>query len=85
MNILRKIKKLLWYTRNLDVLQTYKLYKIVKHDRSAHCHVYNHSLINILPSAKVQIKEHGYLEINRTNIQWANVANSRKESISSST
>ena len=23
-----------------------------------------------MPSAKIQIKEHGYLEINRTNIQW---------------
>lgn len=69
MNILNKIRKVLWFIKNVDVLQTYKLYKIVKHDRSAHCHIYNHSLINIFPSAKIQIKEHGFLEINRTNIQ----------------
>lgn len=73
MNILNKIRKMLWFIKNVDVLQTYKLYKRVKHDRSAHCHVYNHSLINILPSAKIQIKEHGYLEINRTNIQRESV------------
>lgn len=61
---------MLWFIKNVDVIQTYIFWKRVKHDRSAHSHIYNlHSLINILPSAKIQIKEHGYLEINRTNIQ----------------
>lgn len=69
MNILSKIRKVFWLIKNVDVLQTYKLYKKVKHDRSAHCHVYNHSLINILPSAKIEIKEYGYFDINKTNIQ----------------
>lgn len=55
--------------RNLHVWQTWKLYRQIKHPKSAHLHVYNYSLINIVKSAEIKLPEQGYLDINVLNIK----------------
>lgn len=69
MKVINKIHKLIWYIRNLNVRQTWMLYRRVKHPKSAHMHVYNYSLINIAKSAKLELPEKGYLDINVLNIK----------------
>ncbi len=66
---MRKIKKLFWIFRNLHVWQTWKLYRRVRHPRSAHLHVYHWSKINIATSASVILPEHSYLDINAVNLK----------------
>ena len=53
--------------RNLQVWQTWKMYRRVKHPKSAHLHVYNYSLINIAKTAQIILPEQGSLEINMVN------------------
>ena len=67
--IIRKFKKLIWYIKNVHVLQTWKLYRQVKHPKSAHLHVYNYSLINIAKSANIVLSDCGYLDINVLNLK----------------
>ena len=69
MHIIRKFKKLIWCVNNLHLRQTWRMYKRVKHPKSAHLHVYNYSLINIAKSANVVLPEQGYLDINVLNIK----------------
>lgn len=69
MFIIRKLRKAIWYVRNVNVWQTWGLYRRVKHPRSAHLHVYNYSLINIAKTAKIVLPEKGYLDINVLNIK----------------
>lgn len=69
MRIVRKFKKLIWCVKNLHIRQTWRMYKRVKHPKSAHLHVYNYSLINIAKSANVVLPEQGYLDINVLNIK----------------
>lgn len=68
MSVIRKFKKLIWYINNLHLRQTWKLYRRIKHPRSAHIHVHNYSLINIATSANIVLSEQGYLDINVLNI-----------------
>lgn len=69
MLIIRKLRKALWYLRNVNLRQTWQLHRRVKHPRSAHLHVYNYSLINIAKTAKIVLQEKGYLDINVLNIK----------------
>lgn len=69
MKLVNKIKKLIWVFRNLHVGQTWKMYRRVKHPKSAHLHVYNYSLINLAKSATVTLPENGALDINMLNIK----------------
>lgn len=55
--------------RNLHVLQTWKMHRRVKHPKSAHLHVHNHSLINLAKSATITLPENGSLDINVLNIK----------------
>lgn len=69
MKLVNKIKKLIWVFRNLHVGQTWKMYRRVKHPKSAHLHVYNYSLINLAKSATITLPENGALDINMLNIK----------------
>lgn len=69
MKLVNKIKKLIWAFRNLHVGQTWKMYRRVKHPKSAHLHVHNYSLINLAKSAIITLPEHGGLDINVLNIK----------------
>ena len=69
MKLVNKIKKLIWVFRNLHVGQTWKMYRRVKHPKSAHLHVYNYSLIHLAKSATITLPEHGGLDINVLNIK----------------
>ena len=69
MSFASKYKKLIWYVKNLHLRQTWKLYRRIKHPKSAHLHVHNYSLINIASSAKIVLSEQGYLDINVLNIK----------------
>ena len=69
MKFVYKIKKFLWMCRNLHIWQTWKMYRKVKHPKSAHLHVYNYSLINLAKSATITLPENGYLDVNVLNIQ----------------
>ena len=55
--------------QNINVRQTYYLYRRVKHPRSAHLHVHNYSLINLADSARIELPEKGCLDINVLNIK----------------
>lgn len=55
--------------RNLNVRQTWMLYRQVKHPQGAHLHVHNWSKINIADSAKIILPEKGYLDINVVNLK----------------
>lgn len=69
MRLFSKIRKCIWFIRNVDILQTYTLYKKINYHKSSHVHVFNHSYINMSSDSKILIKECGFLEINRTNIK----------------
>lgn len=69
MGIVRKIKKTARLVRELNIFQTAWLHIKVKHPKSAHLHVKNHSLINIADSAQIFLHEKGYLDINVLNIK----------------
>ena len=69
MKLVNKIKKLIWVFQNLHVGQTWKMYRRVKHPKSAHLHVYNYSLINLAKSATITLPENGALDINMLNIK----------------
>lgn len=66
---MRKLKKIIWYLKNLNIRQTWMLYRRVKHPRSAHLHVYNWSKINIADTARIELPEEGFLDINVLNIK----------------
>ncbi len=55
--------------RHLQVWQTWKMYRRVKHSKSAHLHVHNYSLINLAKSATITLPEKGALDINVLNIK----------------
>ena len=69
MKLVHKVQKLIWYIHNLNIHQTWKLHRRVKHPKSAHLHVYNWSKINIADSAKIILPEKGYLDVNVLNIK----------------
>ncbi len=67
--ILSRIRKLFCLIRKVNAWQTFKLYCKVKHPRSAHLYVHNYSLINLANSARIELPERGYLDINVLNIK----------------
>lgn len=69
MKILKKLKKLVWLFRNVNVRQTLWLHCRVKHPRSAHLHVFHWSKINIDKSSAIVLPEQGYLDINMLNLK----------------
>ena len=69
MNLFRKIRKVIWLVRNVNVWQTWSMHRRVKPPRSAHLHVYNYSLISIAKTAEIVLPEKGYLDINVLNIK----------------
>jgi acetyltransferase-like isoleucine patch superfamily enzyme len=69
MKIITRLKKVFWCFRNLNVIQTFKMYCQVKHPRSAHIHVYKYSCINIAKSSNIILPDNAYLDINLTNIK----------------
>ena len=69
MDLFRKVRKVIWLVRNVNVRQTWSMHRRVKHPRSAHLHVLNYSLINLAKTAKIELQENGYLDINVLNIR----------------
>ncbi len=63
--MLKKLKKYIRILRNIDWWQTYALYKRVKKPRSSSIRVLNHSVFDIHPTAKFEIAERTFFEINR--------------------
>lgn len=68
MNILRKIHKILWYIKHLNCLQTWKLYRLIKHPKSARLHIYNRSNVHIDKTASLVLEENSSLSINVLNL-----------------
>lgn len=69
MNITSKIRKLLWMLLNLNVWQTFHLYRSIKRPRSTRLHVFNRSLINIAKTAVFEMYPNSFLGINQVNIK----------------
>lgn len=69
MRLLRRIRKLLWLFRNVNIGQTFYLWRHSFCPRSGHVHVINYSLLNIADSARIIIQEHGSLDVNALNIK----------------
>ena len=69
MRMFGKIRKAFWFVRNVNVRQTWSLHRRIKHPRSARLHVHNYSLINLASSARIELPERGYLDINVLNIK----------------
>lgn len=67
--IFRRVDKLIRLIKDVDVLQTWRLYRRVKHPRSASLHVYNYSLINLAQTALLNLDERAHLGINVLNLQ----------------
>ena len=65
MNITSKIKKTLWMFRNLNVWQTFQLYRRIKRPRSTSLHVFNRSFINIAKTAEIEMYRDSFFGINR--------------------
>lgn len=63
--MLKKLKKYIRILREIDWWQTYALYRRVKHPRSSSIRVLNHSVLDIHPTAKFEIGERTFFEINR--------------------
>ena len=66
---MRKIQKAWRLLHRVNVRQTWRLHRRIKHPKSAQLHVLNYSLINIADSAKIVLPENSYLYINEVNIQ----------------
>lgn len=64
-----KAKKLVWYLKNVNVLQTLAMNIRFKHCKSAHLYVYHYSLLNTAKSSSIILGEKSYLEINQINIK----------------
>ena len=64
-----KIKKLIWYFRNVNVFQTLMMNIRFNHCKSAHLHVYHYSLLNVAKSSSIILREKAYLDINQINIK----------------
>ena len=73
MNITSKIRKLSWMLCNLNVWQTFVLYRRIKRPRSTSLHVFNRSLINISKTAVVDMYPNSFLGINQVNIKRTKV------------
>lgn len=73
MKITSKIRKLSWMLRNLNVWQTFVLYRRIKRPRSTSLHVFNRSLINISKTALVDMYPNSFLGINQVNIKRSKV------------
>lgn len=69
MSIIRKIRKILWCIKHLDCFQTWKLYVLVKHPKSASLHVYNRSNVYIDKTACLVLGENSSLSINVLNLK----------------
>ena len=69
MKITSKIRKLSWMLRNLNVWQTFVLYRNIKRPRSTSLHVFNRSLINIPKTAVIDMYPNSFLGINQVNIK----------------
>lgn len=63
MSILRKIKKLVWCIRHLNVYQTYQMNQRFRKYRNSVIHVQNYSMINIDKTAVINLTEHARMEI----------------------
>lgn len=69
MNIENKIRKIIWMLCNLNIAQTFYLYRRIKRPRSSNIHVCNRSLINIAKTATITMLPNSYLRINDINIK----------------
>jgi acetyltransferase-like isoleucine patch superfamily enzyme len=69
MKLFRRIKKACWLMKNTNVWQTLYLSRRANLHGSTRALVRNYSLINIQKSARIELVEHGYLEINALNIK----------------
>lgn len=69
MKLFRRIKKACWLLHNTNIWQTLYLSRRAKLSGSTRALVRNYSLINIRKSAKIDLSEHGFLEINALNIK----------------
>lgn len=69
MNIKNKVRKIKWMLCNLNIGQTFYLYRRIKRPRSSNIHVYNRSLINIANTATITMLPNSYLRINDINIK----------------
>lgn len=67
--MLGKAKKIVWYLKNVNILQTLAMNIRFKHCKSAHLHVYHYSLLNTTKSSSIVLGEKSYLEINQINIK----------------
>ena len=55
--------------RNLNVWQTFQLYRRIKRPRSTSLHVFNRSFINIAKTAEIEMYTDSFLGINQVNIK----------------
>ncbi len=69
MKLTLKIKKAIWMFCNLNVWQTFQLYRRSKRPRSTSLHVFNRSFINIAKTAEIEMHPDSFLGINQVNIK----------------
>ena len=73
MKLFRRIRKIVWYFRNVNVFQTLIMNIRFKHSKSAHLQVYHYSLLNAAKSSRLILGEKAYLDINQVNIKRTRV------------
>lgn len=63
MKLFRRIKKLVWYFKNVNVFQTLMMNNRFKHPNSSKLFVYNHSDLHIAKSSRIQLSQNSLLVI----------------------
>ena len=69
MALFRKVRKLVWLLKNVNISQTFYLHSRATIPRGGHVYVHHYSLLNISDSARITVTERGYLDINLLNIK----------------
>ena len=67
------IRKIQWYLKNVNVIQTVLLNVRFKHCKSAYIHVYHYSLLHFAKSSSIILNDKSYFGINQINIKRAKV------------
>ena len=75
--MMNKLRKLWNLCRMVDVWQTWRLYKMQPHPRSAELHICNKSQIYIAPTAKIEMKPNSIFEFNMMEDPFRKVRPSR--------
>lgn len=75
--MMNKLKKLWDLCQTVDVWQTWRLYKMQPHDRSAQLHICNRSQIFVDKTAKIEMQPHSILEFNMMEDPFRSVRPSR--------